>query len=217
LQRQLGFAFTTKRDQLLGEFHVGGLVKQAKREFSALLLVVGAVCFRAFAASPQNSISPPPPPSNVIHGTTVVVVSTKDGFVLAGDSRGSRGCIPALGEYEKVFSIGKRSALVLAGSIETQDHSGQLKEAVATKLHGYDQANPALFQPRATTGVWNFVQTVDEEMSLMDPLDPAVLRQIRGGQLVAAVSSVYVSEEGVGQWITLTLNPGVGVEKVTAI
>src|SRR5258707_5374820 len=77
--------------------------------------------------------------SNYIHGTIVVVVSTKDGFVLAGDSQGSSGCNPVPGEFEKVFALGKRSGLVLAGIIVSTDADGQLRVTIAKRLHDVDE------------------------------------------------------------------------------
>jgi 20S proteasome alpha/beta subunit len=78
------------------------------------LIVLGCYCSPQVAGPQQRQeIAAPNSVPNFLHGTIVVVVSTKDGFVLAGDSRASRaGCEAVPGEFEKVFSLGNRSGIV---------------------------------------------------------------------------------------------------------
>jgi hypothetical protein len=141
--------------------------------------------------------------ADLIHGTIVVVVSTKDGFVLAGDSRGSIGCDPAPGEFEKVFAIGKRAGIVVAGLIGSGDSDRQLRATIAKVLHSADEAarNYGDRQPQATIAISEFVRGVQEEMTLLD--DSLHLQS----SPIAAASAVSVSDKGIPEWITLELVP----------
>lgn len=142
---------------------------------------------------------------NLIHGTIVVVVSAKDGFVLAGDSRGSRGCAAVAGEFEKVFSFGRRSGIVVAGALANYDSTGELGEALATKLHHFDSGTSASEQqPEATMTLWNFVQAVRQEANLTDPnlLSPTAPL----GSTYAEASAVSINEHGESEWITVVLD-----------
>jgi hypothetical protein len=174
-----------------------------------LSLVVLPAGWLGPAVTPQRQDNVPPMPvSNVVHGTIVVVVSTKDGFVLAGDSRGSRGCTAAPGEFEKVFSFGERSAIVVAGMIESYDSSGEMGEAVATDLHALDRFIPAsVAQPQATRTMRIFVDAIRRQMSLLDPSDSGILKAVGEGRPVAGASAVSIDEKGVAEWTTLTLAP----------
>ncbi len=146
-----------------------------------------------------------------VHGTIVVAISTKDGFVLAGDSRGSVGCMPVAGEFEKVFSVGKRSGIVVAGLIQSEDSTEELKDSVATWLHDLDQPGTQFGAPDI---VRSFVSDIRDELFLLDPSVPV-------GTPVAAASAVTVDELGGSEWITLILDPVVqthrgGIQILTA-
>jgi 20S proteasome alpha/beta subunit len=165
------------------------------------LIVLGCYCSPQ-VAGPQKrqEIAAPNSVPNFLHGTIVVVVSTKDGFVLAGDSRASRGCEAVPGEFEKVFSLGNRSGIVIAGMIVSHDPSEEVSEAVATQLHFLDENSLQGSEPQATTVMWQFVEAVKREAMLLDP-DVAL------SSPVAAATAVSINEKGVSEWITLTLAP----------
>jgi hypothetical protein len=168
---------------------------------SSLLSLIVLGCYHSpqvAGAQERQEIAVPNSAPNFLHGTIVVVVSTKDGFVLAGDSRASRGCEAVPGEFEKVFSLGNRSGIVIAGMIGSQDPSGELSEAVATHLHYWDEASRQGSEPQATTVMWQFVQAVKDEAMLLDP-DIALTSP------VAEATAVSTNEKGVSEWITLTL------------
>ncbi len=151
---------------------------------------------------PSASSEHPESGANFVHGTIVVVISTKDGFVLAGDTRGSSSdCASLPGEYEKLFSYGKRSAIVVAGLIGSSDQTGELREAVATQLHFFnDQVSKASVQPQATTTIRTFSEAVERELSMFDTdVDP--------DRLISAASSVSLSENGVPEWVTVRFVP----------
>jgi 20S proteasome alpha/beta subunit len=107
--------------------------------FSGFSLLALGLCSihleSARAGQPQLAKSEhPEPAASFVHGTIVVVVATKDGFVLAGDSRGtSSGCTRIPGEFEKVFAVGKRSGIVVAGLIGSSDPTREIGEAVARR------------------------------------------------------------------------------------
>jgi hypothetical protein len=170
--------------------------------FLALIVLFLAGSLRPALGSPEDHAARASQRArNIVHGTIVIVVSTKDGFVLAGDSRGSRGCTAVPGEFEKVFSFGKRSAIVVAGMIASYDRTGELGEAIATQLHSLDQSVPASeAQPQATTTMWNFVDIISRESSLLDPDEPL-------GSPIAAASAVSINENGIPEWLTLNLAP----------
>jgi Proteasome subunit len=139
--------------------------------------------------------------TNFIHGTIVVVVQTKDGFVLAGDSRGTDGNCQALpNEYEKVFSIGKQSGIVVAGLIGSWagDDLG-VADSLAGGLHDEDQAsNTAPRQPEATRAAYAFLFSLRRIIGLFDA---------SSGPPPAAASAVSISDQGSLEWITLSLTP----------
>jgi len=169
--------------------------------FCILTLGPILICATALGLGEQLAIATDAnPPAKFIHGTIVVVISTRDGFVLAGDSRGSYADnTPAPGEFEKVFSFRRRSGIVIAGRIEGADPTGELLEAVATNLHIMDSL-PG--KGRATSALLEFVLAVRKEIGLTDPdtlLDSSVP--------VAEASAVSVDENGAREWLTIFLVP----------
>jgi hypothetical protein len=139
------------------------------------------------------------PDPSFVHGTIVVVVSTKDGFVLAGDSRGTgRNCQPLPGEYEKVFSVGPRSGIVVAGVI-----GSWLEQNVAESIAGmmHDAADYSDRQPaEATSLIRDFSSGVEGVLALLDGAEEVP-------SPVAAASAVSISKSGGREWITLYLDP----------
>jgi len=159
-----------------------------------LHLTIATVCALAQSA-PQKP--------NLVHGTIVVVVSTKDGFVLAGDSQGTDANCRALPkEYEKVFAVGKRSGIVIAGLIGSQAGDPDVASSVAKQLHLADEGSRSTEgpQPQATTITWHFFEGVRSSLSLMDITVPQF-------HPLAAASAVSISDAGVPEWITVFFAP----------
>jgi hypothetical protein len=102
-----------------------------------------------------------------VHGTSVVVVETKDGFILAGGSNGSIGCHTLPGRCQKVFSIGKRSGLVVAGLLGSRSEPG-IYDSLSTKLLLHDEMVQNGRQPLAAEIPWIAVQAVRDEALLLD-------------------------------------------------
>jgi hypothetical protein len=126
-------------------------------------------------------------------------VSTKDGFVLAGDSQGSSGCRALPGDYEKVFSIGKQSGIVVAGIIG-QQMDQDAWSSLATTFHFYDQqAGGSEPQPQAVRAMYDFLFGMSDILSLVDDsveLDSPL-----------QASAVSIGDDGSPEWITLYLVP----------
>ncbi|MGA8764491.1 MAG: hypothetical protein WB562_16605 [Candidatus Sulfotelmatobacter sp.] len=148
-------------------------------------------------SSPSNTAEPK---LTYVHGTIVVVVSTKDGFVLAGDSRGSgEGCQPLPGEFQKVFPLGGRGAVVVAGLIGASDSTNELGEAIGTQLRFWDvQAHGAYLE--ATSIARTLLDSVGREAGLLDI-------GLSTDQLVSFASAVSISDKGAPEWITLKAHP----------
>ena len=145
-----------------------------------------------------------------IHGTIVIVVETKDGFVLVGDSRGMNLEGQRLpDEYQKVFSIGKRSGVVIAGLIAST--SGEISDSVATHLIFADHmattsfSRLSLLADFASQSVFDAIR---EEADLLDGDKPV-------GSPIAAFSAVSVDEEGHHEWITMVLSPVIRMDPFT--
>jgi hypothetical protein len=167
----------------------------------SLLILFCCVCLILRGVS-ESQVAAPETQGRPIHGTIVVVVSTKDGFVLAGDSRGlwlssSNECVPAPGEYEKVFSLGKRAAIVVAGTISAS--SGDLNEALSTEFHAAEQMYGPEGHPQATEVAWRFYDAVGREFELFDP-DALAPQSTKA-------SVVSINDKGGREWITLAIVP----------
>jgi hypothetical protein len=163
------------------------------------LLVVLCACHTGTASDrPQDT------QSNLIHGTIVVAVSTKDGFVLAGDSQGTdtSNCKALPGDYEKAFSVGERGGIIIAGLIGSSDAERQLRVSVAKALHGGDELahNAGVGQPSVATIIVDFVDAVREAVSLVD-------NAVQLNSPLAAASAVSISDKGIPEWITVVLAP----------
>jgi 20S proteasome alpha/beta subunit len=156
--------------------------------------MVGTLLISSFASAQDD-----PQIEAGVHGTSVVVIESKDGFILAGDSNGSIGCHTLPGQYQKVFSIGKRSGLVVAGLLGSSSEPG-IYDSLSTKLLLYDEMVKNGRQPLAAEIPWIAVQAVRDEALLLDgdSLPPSPL---------AEFSVVSVSENGHHEWITIVLSP----------
>jgi hypothetical protein len=80
------------------------------------------------------------PRSDHVHGTIDIVISTREGFILATDSRGTSDGTHA-DDQQKLFTIGKNSACVVAGLIGSQVgmEGFELRTAMGTQLERIDQ------------------------------------------------------------------------------
>jgi hypothetical protein len=177
----------------------GGLrMSSITRIYFAIVLIGAVVIPTPCGQRPATTNSSP----NAIHGTVVVVISTKDGFVLAGDSRGqyAGSCTPAPGEYQKLFAVGKRSAIVVAGLIQISDPSNELADSIATHLIRADEDSQQGSQPLAATTAWIAFSAVQTEARLLDgaqqPASP-----------IAQLSAVSVGENGAREWVTFNIAP----------
>ena len=170
----------------------------SSRRQGAVQVLLAFLVFYAICAAQSRTESGGRP--EFIHGTIVVVVSTRDGFVLAGDSQGSRGCKAAPGEYEKVFTLGKRSGIVVAGLIGSQVER-DVASSIATVLHDRDERSKTVStQPQATTAMDDFVFSIRDMMSLFDD-------STKVSTPIAAASAVSINDQGSREWITLWLTP----------
>jgi 20S proteasome alpha/beta subunit len=154
------------------------------------------------ATSSLNAQGPISLPLNQegVHGTIVVVVETRDGFVLAGDSRGTNlrneNSLPE--EYQKVFSIGRRTGIVVAGLIAS--NAGDVADSVASHLLAADKWVAEGRQPFAAEVSIEMVGALRAEALLLDG------DQDQKSPL-AGFSSVSIGEDGRREWITIVMDP----------
>jgi hypothetical protein len=147
------------------------------------------------------------PQSALMHGTVDIVISTREGFVLATDSRGTmtRGTETIYDDnVQKLFPIGDHIACVIAGLIGSEIGSGALhpREAVGTSLVKLDEI--AAKRSVTVTDVASFYQSGLRGVgSLVNLQRDAPQSQV--GQL----SVVSISPQGEFEWISfvLPLNP----------
>src|SRR5690242_19505535 len=81
------------------------------------------------------------PTSNYVHGTIAIVVSTRDGFVLATDSRASNSDGTHTDDARKAFTVGSRAACVFAGLVgsEIGMEGYRLRDAIGSHLTMLDK------------------------------------------------------------------------------
>jgi 20S proteasome alpha/beta subunit len=141
--------------------------------------------------------------SSYIHGTIDVVISTRDGFVLATDSRATYNQGESHSDdAQKLFPIGKTSACVIAGLIGSDMHleGFRLRDAMGTHLVQLDHDASARNRPMWASDIaQSFSQGLGGVAGLLIPVP-----QPQPG-LVGAVSAVSVSPDGEPDWITLVL------------
>lgn len=141
-----------------------------------------------------------------IHGTIDVVVSTREGFVLATDSRATltalNGDESHSDDAQKAFTIGNHAACVIAGLIGSniQMEGFKLRDAMGTHLVLLDRQVSAQNRPISATEIGKtFSFGLESVAGLLTPTTgstPAV---------VGAVSAVSVSPEGEPDWVTFYL------------
>ena len=182
---------------------------------SFLALVVGSPSFSGADDKflPTSLIEPT---STYVHGTVDVVIYTRQGFILASDSRASRPDGTHSDDAQKIFPIGKQAACVVAGLIGTSaaDTEGfRLRDAIGTHLQMLDRGSSN--QPRTASEIaWVFSFALQSVAGLLKP------SETKDGAPLGAVSAVSMSSDGKAEWVTLTLPAAVrikdGVSYVTS-
>jgi 20S proteasome alpha/beta subunit len=144
--------------------------------------------------------------SAYIHGTIDVVISTREGYVLASDSRGTyvslNGTLSHSDDQQKAFPVGKNAACVIAGIIgsDVSMEGFRVRDALGSHLLLLDQRASAENQPVSASFVaGTFSHGLERVAGLMlpttQPLSP----------LVGAVSTVSILPDGQSEWITFYL------------
>jgi hypothetical protein len=145
--------------------------------------------------------------SSLLHGTLDVVISTKEGFVLAADSRltHEHGAEPPTytDDTQKLFTLGPRAAVVMAGLAGTDmKMSGfRLSPQMGSQLVALDEAvtklkreAPALWLARFFAG--GFEGVVGLAATTTEP-----------NKLVGQAEVVSILEDGHAEWVSVRLKP----------
>jgi 20S proteasome alpha/beta subunit len=180
--------------------------------FLIMVLTVPASLLLVYASSQQEqppnlrNITPAQLEAAYVHGTIDVVISTKDGFVLATDSRAT---LTALNGHEshsddaqKLFPIGKTSACVIAGLVgsDMQMEGFRLRDAMGTHLVLLDRGASTQNRPISASEIaQSFAFGLQSVAGLLTP-------NIQPGTIpVGAISAVSISPGGEPDWITFIL------------
>lgn len=142
---------------------------------------------------PPTVFGPLPVTSVSVHGTIDVVIATREGFVLATDSRASKSDGTNRDDAQKLFKVGKRTACVIAGLVgadigaegfhltdtigshiveldrRAQDHTVSASDVARAVARGLDSVS-GLLLPAPTR------PTIDGEVSIVS-IDPAGRRE----------------------------------------
>lgn len=139
----------------------------------------------------------------LIHGTIDVVISTREGFVVATDSRGSneRGLEKTYtDDVQKLFPIGDHTACVITGVSGSELGSGALRprEAIGTDLMALDRL--AARRPVTAKDVAvSFKSALGAVGGLLDP------HSIGRSFLVGELSVVSLTPSNGFEWISFVL------------
>lgn len=141
--------------------------------------------------------------SSSIHGTIDIVVSTRTGFVLATDSRGTDLATRAhVDNMQKLFAIGPHAACVIAGLVG-QDWGAQgfhLREALGSHLtHLAELAERDSRLSSTDAIVRSFRFGLDGVAGLIPP------GTTPSPYFVGAVSAVSINQNGEPHWTTLLI------------
>ena len=141
-----------------------------------------------------------------VHGTIDVVISTRDGFVLATDSRATLTALNGKESHsddaQKAFTIGNHAACVIAGLVgsDMQMEGFRLRDAMGTHLMLLDREVSGQNRPISATGIGrSFSSGLQSVAGLLLPTP-----QPRPG-LVGAVSAVSFAPDGQLDWVTFYL------------
>lgn len=173
--------------------------------------VLLAVCHSGAQTDNQSRAQQPSPfvqgvtsqqlQSTYIHGTIDIAISTREGFVLAADSRVTSGNSHA-DNAQKAFAVGSRAACVVAGLVGSEMHMEgfELRDALGTHLIDLDERAFGESRPVSASEIaQTFSSGLDSVAGLLLP--------VAGGRpsIVGAVSAVSISPDGQPEWVTLSL------------
>ncbi len=180
--------------------------------FLVIVFTVQAGVLLVYARGQQEhppdlrNITPAQVEAAYVHGTIDVVISTKEGFVLATDSRATltalNGAESHSDDAQKLFTIGKTSACVIAGLIgsDMQMEGFRLRDAMGTHLVMLHQRASTQDRPISASEIaQSFTFGLEGVAGLLPPSTPPSIG------MVGAVSAVSVSPNGEPDWITLVL------------
>jgi hypothetical protein len=144
--------------------------------------------------------------STYIHGTIDVVISTREGFVLASDSRATHqddnGQTSHSDDQQKAFTVGNRAACVVAGLIGSDIGMDgfELRDAIGTHLVSLDRQVSSGNTSISATGIGRFFAFgLQHVAGLIEPTPGP-----RPG-LVGEISAVSILPDGDPDWVTLYL------------
>lgn len=150
-----------------------------------------AVPMRVFGPVELKSVS--------VHGTIDVIVATREGFVLATDSRATRGDGTHSDDAQKLFRVGKRTACVIAGLVgaDIGAEGFHLTDSLGSHLVELDhwaQDHPV--------GAYEVSRVVADGLdSVSGLLLPVLTRPIFDGE----VSIVSIDPSGTPEWVTFAI------------
>jgi hypothetical protein len=140
------------------------------------------------------------PTSTYVHGTVDVVIYTKQGFILASDSRASKSDGTHSDDAQKIFPVGKQAACVIAGLVGT-DYSKdgfRLQDTIGGHLQMLGQGSRN--QARTASEIaWVFSFALQSVAGLRNP------SATKDGDPLGAISAVSISSDGKAEWVTLIL------------
>ncbi len=174
-----------------------------------LLLIVCAftgesLSLASQAGSPQ-SLTNTRTTYGLVHGTIDVIVSTREGFALASDSRILRD-VGTGSSYsddgEKLFTIGDHAALVIAGLVGSQitGDGCTVRDAIGTQMRLLDRSTKDRLQPLSAFDIaTDFRNSLDSVASLLSG-------GVNGRQkFVGQASIVSFNPDGTSEWVKIDL------------
>jgi len=182
------------------------------RTMPGLLIVLLLSCMSAVSAQTSSKdkaegidigkyVKPEGLESGYVHGTIDLVISTREGFVLATDSRLTNDLTGGhTDDGQKLFPVGKNGAAVIAGVIGSQIgiQGFGLRDAIATNLQSANDHFRDQYLSASRIGdIFSF--GLGSVAGLMIPGNP------RQSPPVAAISAVSFDANGHPEWLTLTL------------
>lgn len=151
------------------------------------------------------------PTTGIIHGTVDVVISTREGFVLATDSRATK-TVGAQTTYsddaQKLFPVGNNTACVIAGLVGSQiGASGfEVRDALGTSLGLLDRIAKQRSSPTTAFEVAGFFASGLSRVSgLLNPNVATIPSP------VAQLSAVSMNPDGSFEWISFDLPVQLGL------
>jgi 20S proteasome alpha/beta subunit len=137
--------------------------------------------------------------SVAIHGTIDIVISTREGFVLATDSRVTLGTGTHRDDAQKLFPVGRGTACVIAGLVGADfgAEGFHLTDAVGSHIMELDR-----WAQGRPVGAHDVVKAVARGLdSVTGLLLPAPTRPM----FIGEVSAVSIDPSGSPEWITLAI------------